>query len=188
MNKLRTEIVSDLYRYERSISFKKFVKSFFISHLGFRISVLYRINHHLYRKRYIYLARVFSIVYRWITRKYGVDLPYKTIIGYGLYLPHPYTIIINRETIFNNNINIHHGVTIGESRRGELKGNPTIGSNVYFGPGCKVFGNIVISDDVAIGANCVVNKSVKQKAVVVGIPFKIISNKGSTKYCRNRWM
>lgn len=49
--------------------------------------------------------------------------------------------------------------------------SPTIGNNVYIGPGAKIFGDIQIADGVKIGANAVVNKSCLHKnAILVGVP------------------
>lgn len=50
---------------------------------------------------------------------------------------------------------------------------------MYIGPGAKLFGKIHIGDNVAIGANAVVNKDVPSNVTVAGVPAKIISNKGS---------
>ncbi len=51
-------------------------------------------------------------------------------------------------------------------------------SNVYIGPGAKIFGKIIIADGVAIGANSVVNKSILEENVsVAGIPAKIIGKR-----------
>jgi len=64
-------------------------------------------------------------------------------------------------------------------------GVPTIGDNVYIGPGAKLFGAIVVGDNAAIGANCVVTHDVPENAVVVGIPGKVISYEGSQGYINN---
>lgn len=54
-----------------------------------------------------------------------------------------------------------------------------IGKHVYIGPGAKIFGDIYIADDIAIGANAVVNKSFTTPGITVaGVPAKIISDKG----------
>ena len=55
-------------------------------------------------------------------------------------------------------------------------------SNIYIGPGAKIVGAVRIGNNVAIGANCVVTKDVPDNSVVVGIPGKVISQKGSTGY------
>ena len=53
------------------------------------------------------------------------------------------------------------------------------GNHIYFGTGCKIMKNVEIADDVIIGANAVVTKSVfEQNIVVAGIPAKKINNNG----------
>jgi serine O-acetyltransferase len=56
---------------------------------------------------------------------------------------------------------------------------------VYFAPGAKAFGNIKIGNNVAIGANCVVNTDIPDNAVVVGIPGKVVSYDGADGYLYN---
>lgn len=56
---------------------------------------------------------------------------------------------------------------------------PTIGNNCYIGPGAKIFGKIKIGDNVAIGANAVVNKDFPDGVTIAGVPAKIVSNKGT---------
>jgi serine O-acetyltransferase len=45
-----------------------------------------------------------------------------------------------------------------------------------------VIGRVVIGDDAVVGANAVVTKDVPPKAVVGGIPAKVISMEGSGGY------
>ena len=71
---------------------------------------------------------------------------------------------------------------MGVANRGERKGYPTIGDNVYIGPGAKLVGKIIVGNNAAIGANCVVTKDVPENGVVVGVPGKVISMNGSVGY------
>ena len=73
-------------------------------------------------------------------------------------------------------------MVIGHAGRGGKQFVPIIGDRVYIGPGAKLFGKIRIGNDVAIGANAVVTKDVPDNAVVVGVPAKIISYKGSSDF------
>lgn len=114
--------------------------------------------------------------------KYGISIPYKTRIGSGFYIGHFSGIFVNERAIIGMNCNISQGVTIGQVNRGQRQGWPTIGDNVYIGPGAKIIGQIHIGDNVAIGANCVVTSDIPDSAVVVGIPGKVISYKGSDGY------
>jgi len=54
-----------------------------------------------------------------------------------------------------------------------------IGDRVFIGPGAAVLGPIRIGNDVLIGANAVVIRSVPDRAVVVGNPARVISFNGS---------
>jgi serine O-acetyltransferase len=60
-----------------------------------------------------------------------------------------------------------------------------IGDNVYIGPGAKLFGAIVVGDNAAIGANCVVTRDVPENGVVVGVPGQVIPYEGSQGYINN---
>ena len=55
-----------------------------------------------------------------------------------------------------------------------------IGDNVYIGPGVIITGEITIADNIAIGANSVVNKSFFEPGITIaGAPAKKVSDKGS---------
>ena len=177
-------ILSDLYRYEGNTSLKIFIKNFFWNP-GFKCSFYSRVCKCLSKSKNPFVVLVFYFVrifYRHNRIKYGISLPYQANIKSGFYIGHFGTIVINSEVTIGKNCNVSQGVTIGVSNRGKYKGNPTIGDNVYIGPGAKIFGAIKVGNNVAIGANCVVSKDVPDNAVVVGIPGRIISCKGSTGY------
>lgn len=93
------------------------------------------------------------------------DIP----IGPGLYLPHPYGIIINRFAVIGRNATIFHQVTIGVNpHHGGNYHAPIIGDNVFIGAGAKIVGPIKIGNNVRIGAGAVVTKNVPDNATVVG--------------------
>jgi serine O-acetyltransferase len=118
------------------------------------------------------LFRIVLIHYEY---KFGIQIPYITKIGYGLYIGHFGTIVVHPQSVIGNNVNLSQGITIG------LKGSgvPTIGNDVYLGPGAKVIGHIKIGNNAAIGANCVVTKDVQDNAIVVGVPGRVISLRGN---------
>lgn len=100
-------------------------------------------------------------------------------IGKGLCIAHIGPIVVNGYSRIGENCRIHVGVNIGADAR-ISNAAPKIGNNVYIGPGAKLFGNIVIADNIAIGANAVVNKSFNEKGISIGgIPAKKISHKGT---------
>ena len=108
--------------------------------------------------------------YRKISIKLGLSIPIN-VFGPGLSLAHYGNIVINPQCRIGENCRIHNGVNIG-AHHGKA---PKIGNNVYIGPGAIIFGDIEIADNVSIGANATVNKSVLVTNVVVGCtPAKIL--------------
>ncbi|WP_292389244.1 serine O-acetyltransferase [Methanosarcina sp. UBA5] len=107
----------------------------------------------------------------------GFTIPLN-VFGPGLCIAHRGTIVINKDVRIGENCRIHACTNIG-SNRDDISA-PQIGNNVYIGPGAKIFGNITIADNIAIGANSVVNKSFYEKGIsIAGVPAKKINNKGS---------
>jgi serine O-acetyltransferase len=107
--------------------------------------------------------------------KLGFSIP-KNVFGAGLCIVHYGTIVVSPLAKIGDNCRIHPSTSIGY-----YNGAPTIGNNVYIGPGAKLFGQITIGDNVTIGANAVVNSDVPDNVTVGGIPAKIISNKSSVE-------
>ena len=84
-------------------------------------------------------------------------------------------VVIGETSIIGDNCTIYHGVTLGGTGKDKKKRHPDIGSNVIIGCGAKILGPIVIGDNVKIGANSVVLKSVENNKTVVGIPATIVN-------------
>lgn len=121
--------------------------------------------------------------YRLISVKLNFSIPIN-IFGPGLSIVHYGTIIINFTTRIGANCRMHACVNIGASG-GEIQG-PILGDNVYIAPGAKIFGNIRIPNNTAIGANAVVNKSFKEEnTIIVGIPAKVIGQIDITKLIKH---
>lgn len=99
-------------------------------------------------------------------------------IGPGLSLAHFGTLVISKSAIIGCNCRIHEGCTIGATNGSEK--SATIGDNVFIGSGAKIIGDVTIANDVAIGANAVVCKSIFDAGTTWGgVPAKKISDKDS---------
>lgn len=126
-------------------------------------------NSGIYKIYYYYLKYKFKK----LSLKLGFSIP-PNIFGPGLAIVHYGTIVINSNAKVGANCRIHACVNIGASG-GSAKA-PQLGDNIYIAPGAKIFGDISIASNNAIGANAVVNKSFDQENTVIGgIPAKIIS-------------
>lgn len=112
--------------------------------------------------------------------KLGFSIP-RNVFGPGLSIAHYGTIAINSNTRIGSYCRIHEGVTIGSDKG--TAASPQIGNCVFIGSGAKIIGDIIIADNIAIGANSVVTKSFTTPNVTIaGIPARVISDKGSAKY------
>lgn len=185
-SKFKYLVKSDLYRFYGKVSIFLFLKYFIFvpeyKYCFWMRLTSYLKQHWLFGYSLYYISRAILHHYKC---KYGITIPFDTKIGSGFYIGHFGQIVVNRNAVIGKNCNLSQGVTIGVANRGLRKGCPTIGDNVYIGPGAKLFGNINVGNNVAIGANCVVTKDIPDNSVVVGIPGKVISSKGSDGYVEN---
>lgn len=153
---------------------------------GIWVTVLYRIGNRTAKIRNPFVRKAFMVPLRilhlLISVPVGIDISFDTTIGKGFYIGHHGGIVVNGGVEIGRYCNISQGVSIGLGGRGEQAGCPKIGHRVYIGPGAKVFGNIRIGNDVAIGANAVVLKDVPDRAVVGGIPAVILNFKSSSDF------
>lgn len=120
-------------------------------------------------------------VFRKIKQTFNFELYGKTSIDKGLYLGHPYGITINDGAIIGKNCNIHRGVLIGQENRGERKGVPTIGNDVWIGINSVIVGKITIGDDVLIAPNSFVNRDIPSHSIVFGNPCVIKHEDNATE-------
>jgi serine O-acetyltransferase len=114
----------------------------------------------------------------------GFTIPLN-VFGPGLRLVHYGTIIVNRNAHIGANCELHNLVHIAQNLHIAQKGAesdqaPTVGDNVFIGPGARVIGGITIADGIVIGANSVVTKSFYEPNITIaGIPARKISGRGS---------
>lgn len=119
-----------------------------------------------------------------LTRRYGIQIPAGTKIGYGFYIGHGVGIVINGKTIIGNNVNVSQFLSIGST-----KGTPAIiGDNVYIGPNVCVVEDVKIGNNTTIGAGAVVVNDVPDNATVVGVPAKVVSYNDNSRLVHNKYV
>lgn len=182
-NEYRYLVRSDLYRLERDVRLVGFLKQLVLGE-AFTYIFWYRTCRYARSNRLLRIALFpFALLLmRHHGFRLGINIPYQTEIGPGFYISHFTGVFVNSRCTIGKNCNLSQGVTLGLANRGPRKGVPTLGNNVYLGPGAKVVGAVHIGDDVAVGANAVVTRDVPTGSVVVGIPARVISQDGSAGY------
>lgn len=119
------------------------------------------------------LRKIYGLAHYKLGVKLGFEIPCNVIAG-GLRINHYGLIVINPQARIGEWCDIHQGTNIGENI--EPGSVPTLGNNVWIGPGAKIFGKIKIGDNTMIGANAVVTASFPNgNCRIAGIPAKIIS-------------
>lgn len=173
----------DLYRHEGATHCRQFAQALW-SESGFRYIWLLRTCRFL-RSQWWGRWGTYHLASFWLSRlatKMNVFIDPSMEIGAGFGMGHAYGIIINRRCRIGTNFSLSQNVTLGRKSRDPNVGCPTIGDRVYIGPGAVIIGDITIGNDAAIGANAVVTKDVPANAVVVGVPGRIVSDRGSAGY------
>ena len=140
---------------------------------------LLRLSEYLHNtKKNLFAKLLCEVRRRRLGRMLGYSIPLN-VFGPGLAIPHRGYIVINSYAKIGANCRIHVGTNIG-TQIGTLDEVPVVGNNCYIGPGAKLYGKIIIGDNVIIGANAVVNKSFPQgSCTIAGVPARVISEKST---------
>lgn len=125
--------------------------------------------------------KYWSLRFHYQSVRCGFDIP-PNVFGPGLSIAHRGTIVVHPLARIGANCRIHVDVVIG-TRPGPKDLVPTLGDNIYIGPGAKLFGAITIGHNTAIGANSVVNRDFPEgDCTIAGAPARKISDTGSQEY------
>lgn len=181
---LYKSITSDFNKYRKYGG--NFISIFFFTQ-GFWAIFQYRIANLAYRKVHIPIIRQLVIFVLLIWQKCieittGISIPYSCTIGHSFYIGHFGGIIINANAKIGDNCNISQGVTIGVSGRGDNRGVPVLGDNIYIGANAVLAGKIKIGSNCVIAANSLVIESIIDNSTVIGVPAKVINQLGSKGY------
>lgn len=123
-----------------------------------------------------------AVIWFFLNKNY-IQIPLETKIGYGFYIGHGGPVIINGTAIIGNNCNISQFTTIG-ANEGKAA---VIRDNVYIGPNVCIVEDVLIKDNVTIGAGSVVCKDLPENATVAGNYAKVLNFNNPGRYIENRW-
>ena len=141
---------------------------------GFHAILLHRMGHKMYKLGFTTTARFMSQCSRFLT---GIEIHPGAQIGRRFFIDHGSGVVIGETSIIGDDCLIYQGVTLGGTGKECGQRHPTLGNRVIIGSGAKVLGNILISDDVRIGAGSVVLKPVPPHSTVVGIPGRVVRSR-----------
>jgi serine O-acetyltransferase len=118
------------------------------------------------------LGRLFRRILWWLSCcVYGAEIGMATKVAGGLYIPHPYGIVLGICTI-GSDVAVMQNVTIGRKRPDD-DGAAVICDNVLLSAGCVVLGAVTVGEAAIVAANSVVLTDVPPGAIAAGVPAKI---------------
>ena len=139
---------------------------------GLHAVFFHRISHFLWNIGLKWIARVLSMISRFIT---GIEIHPGAKIGRRVFLDHGLGIVIGETTEIGDDCTIYQGVTLGgTSLYKGVKRHPTLGKGVVVSAGAKVLGGFTVGDGARVGSNAVVLKEIPAGATAVGIPARVL--------------
>ena len=172
-------IKSDFFRYAGNTSFPHMLIDYLKSP-SFRFHVAFRFR----QRGGCFLRLVGKVLWLFCHTRRHIQISPSTKVGYGLYIGHGGPIIVSPSATIGNNVNLSQFTTIG-SNHGHAA---IIGDNTYIGPNCCIVEDVVIGNNVTIGAGSVVTKSIPDNATAVGNYAKVINYDNPGRYVNYRWI
>ncbi|HLG43841.1 MAG TPA: serine O-acetyltransferase [Nitrospirales bacterium] len=142
---------------------------------GYHALLAYRIAHWLHVLGVPFIPRAISQLARLLT---GIEIHPAAKIGRGFFIDHGMGVVIGETAQIGDHVTLFQGVTLGGTGKERGKRHPTLGNHVVVGAGAKILGGIRIGNNVKIGANSVVLKSVPANSTVIGVPGRIVKAQG----------
>jgi serine O-acetyltransferase len=132
----------------------------------------HRVAHFLHaRLRLRTLARLVSHVARFFT---GIEIHPGATIGKNVFIDHGMGIVIGETAVIEDGCTLYQGVTLGGTGKTRGKRHPTLRRGVVVGCGAAVLGDIILGENVKVGAGSVVVRDVPDNCTVVGIPARVV--------------
>jgi len=138
---------------------------------GFHLCLIYRLSHTV-RGRWGPPGRaIASGLFWWGRHFYGCSIAPTARIQGGLILPHPQGIVIGAGAVVGARAWIFQNVTIGGSP--DKTGLPVIGADARVYAGAVLTGQILVGDNVVIGANAVINRDLPSRSIALATAFEV---------------
>lgn len=138
---------------------------------GVQAMIFYRLSHALWRFKLKWLARFLSTFARWFT---GIEIHPGAKIGRRFFIDHGMGVVIGETAQIGDDCTLYQGVTLGGTSWDKGKRHPTLKNNIVIGAGAKILGPITLGNNVKVGSNAVVVKSVEDNQTIIGVPGRVL--------------
>ncbi len=172
-------VKSDLYRYVGNTRVSSFISQFIISR-GFRYTFWLRVA----KCEVLVFKRVAKYFHKALSKKYSIDIPLATQIGYGLYIKQALCVIVNPSTKIGDNCNLSPFTVIGSQSNCET----IIGNNVHIGSNVSIVEDVTIENNTTIREGAIVSENIAENLTVAGIPSIEETSYNPGRFIVNRWL
>ncbi len=142
---------------------------------GLHALMMHRAAHWLYNQKYFLIARMISQFCKFLT---GIEIHPGAKIGRGILIDHGSGVVIGETAEVGDDCTIYQGATLGGTGKDKGKRHPTLEAGVLVGSGAKILGPFTVGMGAKIAANAVVLGPIPAGCTAVGIPARIVSNRG----------
>ncbi|KQM58879.1 MULTISPECIES: serine O-acetyltransferase [unclassified Sphingomonas] len=167
---LRQDIAHFARRDGETVTWRFLIRLFLLTQ-GFQFVLARRIQEAL--PRIPVIGRPARRIWWWWTcRRFGAELAIDATFGGGLYIPHPYGIVVGACSV-GRDVAILQNVTIGTRGDDDIC-RAVIGDGTYLAAGAVILGPVQIGAGAKIGANAVVLRDVAAGDAAVGVPARTV--------------
>lgn len=148
---------------------------FFLRHLALRPGFYFAFGHRcvrLVRRVPVLGAIIGRFLTAFLELAFSSEIAVSAQFGGGLYVPHPFGIVIGDKCKIGRNVTILQNVTFG-NRSLTSPAQPYVEDDAYIGAGAVVLGEIAVGNGAMVGANAVVLSDVPPQRVAVGNPARL---------------
>ncbi|MFH0703199.1 MAG: serine O-acetyltransferase [bacterium] len=142
---------------------------------GLHALLSHRIAHKMRKWKIPVIPRIISHISRFLT---GIEIHPGAQIGKRFFIDHGMGVVIGETTVIGDDVLLYQGVTLGGTGKEHGKRHPTLKNNVVVGSGAKILGNITLGNNVRVGAGSVVITDVPNDSTIVGVPGRVVIEKG----------
>jgi serine O-acetyltransferase len=143
-----------------------------LAYPGVHALAAHRVAHFLHTSLHLKtLGRLVSHGARFLT---GIEIHPGATIGKNVFIDHGMGIVIGETAVVEDDCTLYQGVTLGGTGKTRGKRHPTLRRGVVVGCGAAVLGDIVLGENVKVGAGSVVVRDVPRDCTVVGIPARMV--------------
>jgi serine O-acetyltransferase len=139
------------------------------------ILLLFRVRKGCLRWRIPFLNRILRICQIMFA---GVELGNDIELGEGVYFIHSLGTVVGGTARVGDRVRFYGNNTVGTARD---NGYPLIEDDVEIGAGARILGPVRIGARAVIGANAVVLTDIPADSVAVGMPARVVRERGQQK-------